>query len=204
MGLPHLDAEWSSPDENTGVIVGVSNSECTAEGGCVAVDGDGDPADTTTVCGGKRLTKPSEVGYAGADTAVSGVLPPADGKFTVNCGSKTGRYLYVQLVGARRLLWVGEIMAQFVTASSCTAGTDYDSARGQYLDGSACQSARLIRRVTAGPRRRARAPMGTTPQSPAATVNTCTACPTGSSKTGSTIFGDSAEETTSVCVANCA
>ena len=35
-------------------------------------------------------------------------------------------------------------------------------------------------------------------------VNTCTACPTGSSKTGSTIFGDSAEETTSVCVANCA
>ena len=99
---------------------------------------DGDPADTTTVCGGKRLTKPSEVGYAGADTAVSGVLPPADGKFTVNCGSKTGRYLYVQLVGAQRLLWVGEIMAQFVAASSCTAGTD--SARGEYLDGSSCQS----------------------------------------------------------------
>ena len=87
---------------------------------------DGDPADTTTVCGGKRLTKPSEVGYAGADTAVSGVIPPADGKFTVNCGSKTGRYLYVQLVGAQRLLWVGEIMAQFVVASSCTAGTDYE------------------------------------------------------------------------------
>ena len=34
-------------------------------------------------------------------------------------------------------------------------------------------------------------------------VNTCTACPTGSSKTGSTIFGDSGEEH-SVCVANCA
>ena len=35
-------------------------------------------------------------------------------------------------------------------------------------------------------------------------VNTCTACPTGSSKTGSTIFGDSKEEEDSVCVANCA
>ena len=46
-------------------------------------------------------------------------------RFSFRSSSATGRYLYVQLVGAQRLLWVGEIMAQFVDASSCTAGTDY-------------------------------------------------------------------------------
>ena len=207
-GVTALDAQWSPPnplpDPNTGVIVGVSNSECTAEGGCVAVDGDGNPADTTTVCGGKRLTKPSEVGYAGADTAVSGVIPPADGKFTVNCGSKTGRYLYVQLVGAQRLLWVGEIMAQFVVASSCTAGTDYASARGQYSDGSSCQDCPANSKGAGGTATTCTCADGYYATKSGGNVNTCTACPTGSSRTGSTIFGDSKEQDDSVCTANCA
>ena len=103
------------------------------------MQGDPDGADTTACTGrsgAKRLILPTDVGYAdGAEGP-----PPGDGKFTVNCGTKVGRYLYVQLVGLQRQLWVGEIKAQFTAApatpapetlpapaASCTAGTQYVS-----------------------------------------------------------------------------
>ena len=126
---------------NTGVIVGVSDSSCT-NAGCLTLDASGDPdgADTTACTGrsgAKRLILPTDVGYADG----AGGPPPGDGKFTVNCGTKVGRYLYVQLVGLQRQLWVGEIKAHVTAApatpapetpapapaASCTAGTQYVS-----------------------------------------------------------------------------
>ena len=99
---------------NTGVIVGVSDSSCT-NAGCLTLDASGDPdgADTTACTGrsgAKRLILPTDVGYADNGG------PPVNGNFTVNCGNKVGRYLYVQLVGLHRQLWVGEIMAEFTAA----------------------------------------------------------------------------------------
>jgi hypothetical protein len=87
---------------------------------------------------------------------------------------------------------------------SCAAGTDYDSARGQYLDGSACEDCPANSKGAGGTATTCTCADGYYATKSGGNVNTCTACPTGSSKTGSTIFGDSAEETTSVCVANCA
>ena len=87
---------------------------------------------------------------------------------------------------------------------SCAAGTDYDSNRGQYLDGSTCEDCPANSKGAGGTATTCTCADGYYATKSGGNVNTCTACPTGSSKTGSTIFGDSAEETTSVCVANCA
>jgi hypothetical protein len=87
---------------------------------------------------------------------------------------------------------------------SCAAGTDYNSNRGEYLDGATCQSCPANSVGAGGTATTCTCADGYYATKSGGNVNTCTACPTGSSKTGSTIFGDSAEETTSVCVANCA
>ena len=56
------------------------------------------------------------------------VLLPVDGKFTVNCGNKAGRYLYVQLVGLQRQLWVGEIKAVYDRTRNARAGNAHTRA----------------------------------------------------------------------------
>ena len=87
---------------------------------------------------------------------------------------------------------------------SCTAGTDYGENRGEYLDGGSCQSCPANSKGAGGSATTCTCADGYYATKYTTTVDTCTACPAGSSKTGSTIFGDSAAETTSVCVANCA
>ena len=86
----------------------------------------------------------------------------------------------------------------------CAAGTDYDSNRGEYLDGATCQSCPANSKGAGGTATTCTCADGYYATKYTTTVDTCTVCPAGSSKTGSTIFGDSAAETTSVCIVNCA
>ena len=124
-------------------------------------------------------------------------------RFSFRSSSATGRYIYIQLVGTQRYLWLGEVMAELSDAPSPAPSCASDGS--QYVSGGSCVVC-PANSVSTG----ADATFCTCADNYSASktkdVNspwTCVDCPTGQSKTGSTVPSESGEESDNVCGVSC-
>ena len=123
-------------------------------------------------------------------------------RFSFRSSSATGQYIYIQLVGTQRYLWLGEVMAELSDAPSPAPSCASDGS--QYVSGGSCVDC-PANSVSTG----ADATFCTCAANYWAKKSgntwTCELCSGGRTKDAtSTVLSGSGEDEDTVCVANCA
>ena len=122
-------------------------------------------------------------------------------RFSFRSSSATGRYIYIQLVGPQRYLWLGEVMAELSDAPSPAPSCASDGS--QYVSGGSCVDC-PANSVSTGADATFCTCVDNYSASKPKDVNspwTCVDCPTGQSKTGSKVPSESGESET--CGVSC-
>lgn len=122
-------------------------------------------------------------------------------RFSFRSSSATGRYIYIQLVGTQRYLWLGEVMAELSDAPSPAPSCASDGS--QYVSGGSCVVC-PANSVSTGADATFCTCVDNYSASKTKDVNspwTCVDCPTGQSKTGSKVPSESGESET--CGVSC-
>ena len=122
-------------------------------------------------------------------------------RFSFRSSSATGQYIYIQLVGPERYLWLGEVMAELSDAPSPAPSCASDGS--QYVSGGSCVDC-PANSVSTGADATFCTCVDNYSASEPKDVNspwTCVDCPTGQSKTGSKVPSESGESET--CGVSC-